>query len=115
MDHFDWSKIPQEQLNSRFSRKFVHGEKIMVAQLFLLKGCVVPEHSHESEQLSMVVTGTLKFRLGGEERIVTTNQIVLIPSNLVHTVEALEDTLAYDIFSPIRQDWLEKTDSYLRK
>jgi len=115
MTHFDWSQIPQEQLNSRFSRKFVNGEKIMLAQLFLLKGCIVPEHSHESEQLSMVVTGTLKFKLDGEERILTTNQMVLIPSNIVHAVEALEDTLVYDIFSPIRRDWLEKTDSYLRK
>lgn len=87
----------------------------MLAQLFLLKGCIVPEHSHESEQLSMVVTGTLKFKLDGEERILTTNQMVLIPSNIVHAVEALEDTLVYDIFSPIRRDWLEKTDSYLRK
>jgi len=87
----------------------------MVAQLFLLKGCIVPEHSHESEQLSMVVTGTLRFKLEGEEMIVTTNQMMLIPSNVVHAVEALEDTLAYDIFSPIRHDWLEKTDSYLRK
>ena len=66
MTHFDWSQIPQEQLNLRFSRKFVYGEKIMAAQLFLLKGCIVPEHSHESEQLSMVVTGTLKFKLEGE-------------------------------------------------
>jgi quercetin dioxygenase-like cupin family protein len=115
MTHFDWSQIPQEQLNPRFSRKFVNGEKIMIAQLFLLKGCLVPEHSHESEQLSMVVAGNVKFKLDGEERIVTSNQMVLIPSNKVHSVEALEDTLVYDIFSPIRLDWLDKTDSYLRK
>jgi len=115
MIHFDWNQIPQEQLNPHFSRKFVNGEKIMIAQLFLKKGCVVPEHSHESEQLSMVVTGNVKFKLDGEERIVTSNQMVLIPSNKVHSVEALEDTLVYDIFSPIRVDWLEKTDSYLRK
>jgi quercetin dioxygenase-like cupin family protein len=115
MIHFDWSQIPQEQVNPHFSRKYVNGEKIMVAQLFLLKGCIVPEHSHDSEQLSMLVTGRLKFRLDDEERILTTNQMVLIPSNKVHSVEALEDTLVYDIFSPIRRDWLEKTDSYLRK
>jgi unsaturated pyranuronate lyase len=115
MTHFDWNEIPQEQMNPRFSRKYVNGEKIMVAQLFLLKGCIVPEHSHDSEQLSMLVTGRLKFWLEGEERILTTNQMVLIPSNKVHSVEALEDTLVYDIFSPIRTDWLEKTDSYLRK
>ena len=115
MIQFDWSQIPQEQLNPRFSRKFVNGEKIMIAQLFLLKGCIVPEHSHESEQLSMVVTGKVKFKLEGEEQLLAASQMVLIPSNKIHAVEALEDTLVYDIFSPIRQDWLDKSDSYLRK
>ena len=60
MQDFDWSRLPQEQLNEKFSRKFVHGEKIMVAQIFLKKGCLVPEHSHESEQMTLVVTGSLR-------------------------------------------------------
>src|SRR6187549_172038 len=54
MQDFDWSRLPQEQLNEKFSRKFIHGEKIMVAQIFLKKGCLVPEHSHESEQMALV-------------------------------------------------------------
>ena len=115
MIHFDWSKVPQEELNPQFSRKFVNGEKIMIAQLFLKKGCIVPDHSHESEQLSMIVNGKVKFKIDGEEQLLDSNQLVLVPSNKVHGVEALEDSLIYDLFSPIRRDWLEKTDSYLRK
>jgi quercetin dioxygenase-like cupin family protein len=115
MQDFDWSCLPQEQLNEKFSRKFIHGEKIMVAQLFLKKGCVVPEHSHESEQMTLVVTGSLRFQFGTEENIVRSNQAMNIPSRVKHAVIALEDTLVYDIFSPIRHDWLAGDDAYLRK
>ena len=115
MQDFDWSLLPQEQLNEKFSRKFVHGEKIMVAQIFLKKDCLVPEHSHESEQMTLVVTGSLRFQFGPEQKVVGTNQAMNIPSNVKHAVVALEDTLAYDIFSPIRHDWLAGDDAYLRK
>jgi quercetin dioxygenase-like cupin family protein len=115
MQEFDWSLLPQEHLNEKFSRKLVHGEKIMVAQIFLKKGCVVPEHHHESEQMTLVVTGSLRFQFGAEERTVGSNQAMNIPSSVKHAVVALEDTLAYDIFSPIRHDWLAGDDAYLRK
>ena len=115
MQDFDWSRLPQEQLNEKFSRKFIHGEKIMVAQIFLKKGCLVPEHSHESEQMALVVTGSLRFQFGPVEKVVGTNQAINIPSNVKHAVVALEDTLAFDIFSPIRHDWLAGDDAYLRK
>lgn len=115
MQHFDWSEIPQEQLNPNFSRKFGYGEKVMIAQIFLHKGCLVPEHSHESEQLTLIVAGALKFNVAGEERILRPNQLLCIPSSAKHWVEALEDTLAYDLFSPIRLDWLAGSDAYLRK
>ena len=115
MQAFDWSGLAQEQLNEKFSRKFVYGEKIMVAQIFLKKGCLVPEHHHESEQMTLVVTGLLRFQFGPEEKVVGTNHAMNIPSNVKHAVVALEDTLAYDIFSPIRHDWLAGDDAYLRK
>jgi quercetin dioxygenase-like cupin family protein len=115
MHSFKWDEIPQEHLNEKLSRKFIHGENIMVAQLFLKQGCVVPDHSHKSEQMSLIVTGALKFKIGEEEKILRSNQAVRIPSCLTHSVMALEDTLVYDIFSPIRHDWLSGDDSYLRK
>ncbi len=67
MQHFDWSEIPQEQLNPNFSRKFVYGEKVMIAQIFLHKGCLVPEHSHESEQLTLIVEGLSSLMLQGKK------------------------------------------------
>jgi len=87
----------------------------MLAQVYLEKGCIVPKHSHENEQITWIVEGALHFRLGenGEEEVtVRAGEVLHIPSNLPHQAEALEDTLDVDIFSPIRQDWLDHTDSY---
>jgi quercetin dioxygenase-like cupin family protein len=87
----------------------------MVAQVFLKKDAVVPEHQHESEQLTYIVDGALKFQLEGREVIVRKGEVLRIPSNVPHRAVALEDTLDVDIFSPIRTDWLTKDDSYLRR
>ncbi len=115
MHHLKWSNIPQEQLNEKLSRKYVSGEQITVAQLFLQKGCLVPQHSHVSEQVSLIVIGCLKFLIEGQEIIVRSSELLQIPSNARHSAEALEDTLVYDVFSPVRQDWLKGDDSYLRR
>ncbi len=115
MKHLDWGLIPQEQLNDKLSRKFISGERITIAQLFLHKGCLVPEHSHESEQICLVMTGCLKFHVEGQIQLVKTHQMLQIPSSLRHSVEALEDSMVYDIFSPVRQDWVDGDDNYLRK
>ena len=115
MEHFKWDAMPKDQLNSKFWRKLVTGEKAMMAQIFLGKGFVVPEHHHESEQVSYIVQGALKFKLEGKEIVVRSGEVLLIPSNVPHSAEALEDTLDFDIFSPIRKDWLDGSDAYLRK
>jgi quercetin dioxygenase-like cupin family protein len=115
MQQFDWSQLPQEQVSEKFSRKFLSGERITLAQLFLKKGCIVPEHHHSSEQISFVVTGRLRFTLEGREVIRISNQLISIPSQVPHSVEAIEDTLVYDIFSPIREDWIKGEDAYLRR
>jgi unsaturated pyranuronate lyase len=115
MKHFKWDTVTKEQLNPKFWRKLVTGEKAMLAQIFLGKGFVVPEHHHESEQISYIVQGALKFHLEGKEIVVRAGEVLLIPSNVPHSAEALEDTIDFDIFSPIRQDWLTGKDDYLRK
>ena len=115
MQQLVWESVRKEVLNDKLSRKLVTGMRAMVAQLSLARGCVVPTHQHESEQISMIMEGALKFELEGREVIVQAGEVLVIPSQLPHSALALEDTLAYDIFSPIRQDWLNGTDTYLRK
>ena len=75
----------------------------------------MPVHHHENEQMSYVLEGALKFDIGGQEVIVRKGEIVHIPSNVPHGVVALEDTLNFEIFVPVRQDWLTGQDNYLRK
>jgi quercetin dioxygenase-like cupin family protein len=110
-----WDDVPQEQVNEMLSRRLVSGEREMVAQITMKKGCFVPEHSHESEQITWVFKGALRFRIEGREIVVGENEVLHIPSNVPHEAFALDETFEVDIFSPIRQDWLDKTDDYLRR
>src|SRR6266478_8787379 len=110
-----WNSVELETMSDVISRKVISGEKAMVAQVFLKKDAVVPEHHHESEQITYIVEGALKFELEGKVVIVRKGEVLLIPSFVPHRVVALEDTLDVDIFAPIRTDWLTKNDAYLRR
>jgi len=102
-------------LNDKLARKVISGEKITMAQIFLAKDAVVPLHHHEQEQVSSVMTGALRFELEGKEMVLRAGEVLLIPSNVPHRVVALEDSMALDVFSPIRSDWLTGNDAYLRR
>ena len=115
MQLLGWENVKKEILNDKLWRKLVTGEKVMVAQLWLFKDCVIPLHQHESEQISLVLQGALKFELEGREVTVHAGEVLVIPSNVPHRALAIEDTVGFDVFSPIRHDWLNGTDSYLRK
>ena len=112
--HTSLDSVPMEQMSDIISRKLVYGERAMLAHVFLKKGAVVPEHHHESEQITYILEGALKFEIEGKEIIVGKGQVLRIPSFVPHRAVALEDTLDLDIFSPIRHDWLKKDDAYLR-
>jgi quercetin dioxygenase-like cupin family protein len=107
-------ELPEEQLTPRFARRFFTGEKITVAFLTMKKDCIVPLHQHDSEQFSFIASGALHFVIGGEEVTVRAGQMVEIPSNVPHSAVALEDTTGIDVFSPIRRDWVDGSDHYLR-
>jgi quercetin dioxygenase-like cupin family protein len=115
--HYRWDEMPRESVNPLLDRRLITGERMMLAHVYLKKGCVVPRHSHENEQLTYVLEGALHFWLGedeSEEVVVRAGEVLTIPSNLPHKALALEDTLDVDIFSPPREDWLAGTDAYLR-
>jgi len=111
---YNWSQIPEEQLNDLVARQMIHGETMTIARIHLRKGAVVPLHQHPNEQISMVEHGRLRFVISGQEQIVQGGDMVAIPPNAPHLVEALEDSLATDLFSPIREDWIRGDDAYLR-
>ena len=114
---YAWDQLPRETVSPLLDRRLIVGDRMMLAHVYLKKGCIVPKHNHENEQLTYILEGALRFSIGddGEEIVdVRAGEVLCIPSHVWHQAEALEDTLDVDVFTPPRQDWLEKTDSYLR-
>ena len=115
---YRWEDLPKEQLKPDLGRRLILTERLMLAHVYLEKGCVVPKHSHENEQLTYILEGLLRFSLGDDESEVVdvaAGEVLHIPSNLPHKAEAIETTLDVDIFCPPRQDWLDGSDAYLRR
>ena len=113
-----WEEMEREFVVDGIERRLVTGERMMLAHVYLKRGAVVPLHSHDNEQLTYILEGALRFWIGkdgGDELVVSAGEVLHIPSNVPHKAEALEDTLDVDVFSPPRQDWLDKTDDYFRR
>jgi quercetin dioxygenase-like cupin family protein len=116
LQYVPWNSVLLEDLTPLLQRQFVVGQEIMLARVLLKKGCIVPEHSHHNEQITYILEGALRFTLNGDE-VVTVNagEMLVIPSNVKHSAEALVDTIDLDVFAPPREDWIQGTDAYLRK
>lgn len=115
---YRWEDLPRETVNPLLDRRLITGDRMMLAHVYLKKGCIVPKHRHENEQLTYILEGALRFSIGddgAEQVVVRAGEVLHIPSNVWHEAEALEDTLDVDIFDPPRQDWLDKSDAYLRR
>ncbi len=113
-----WDAMPREEVSGTLSRRLIIGKRMMLAHVYLKRGCVVPRHQHDNEQLTYILEGALHFWIGedeSEEVVVRAGEVLHIPSMVFHKAEALEDTLDVDIFSPPRQDWIDKSDAYLRR
>jgi quercetin dioxygenase-like cupin family protein len=115
---YRWDSMKKERVSDMLERRLITGDRVMLAHVYLKKGCIVPKHSHENEQLTYILEGALKFWIGEdgiEEITVSAGEVLLIPSHVPHKAEALEETLDIDVFSPPRQDWIDKKDDYLRR
>lgn len=115
---YRWNDMPKENLTELLDRRLITSDRMMLAHVYLKKGAIVPQHSHENEQLTYILEGVLRFWIGEDEAEVVdvrAGEVLVIPSHVKHKAEALEDTLDVDIFCPPRQDWLDKTDDYLRQ
>lgn len=111
---YSWAEVLTEQMNPLFTRQFVTGDQAMLAKIVMKKGCIVPMHHHPNEQISLIVSGSLEFIIAGVSKTVNAGEILIIPAGLPHSAIAHEDMEGLDVFAPPRQDWLDKTDSYLR-
>jgi quercetin dioxygenase-like cupin family protein len=109
-----WNQVEREKLNPLIDREMVVGHQVMLARVLMKKGAHVPLHHHHNEQVTYILEGALKFALDGQEVVVRAGEVLCIPPNMPHEAWALEETIDLDVFNPPRQDWLNKTDDYLR-
>jgi quercetin dioxygenase-like cupin family protein len=114
LKHIPWKQVEREKLNPLIDREMLTGEKIMLARVLMKKGAHVPLHHHHNEQVTYILEGALKFAVDGKQIVVKAGEVLCIPPNMPHEAWALEDTVDLDVFDPPRQDWLDKTDDYLR-
>jgi quercetin dioxygenase-like cupin family protein len=84
------------------SRQRVLGEKAMISRVVLEQGCDVPVHSHDNEQVSVIISGRLRFTLGDEATVreVVAGEVLMLPSGCPHGAYAVEETVVLDIFAP---------------
>ena len=117
VSHYKWEEMPIEEVTPLLGRRLITGDGMMLAHVYLKKGCIVPRHNHHNEQLTYIISGKLRFWIGEEGTQVIdvgAGEVLHLPSMIFHKAEALEDTLDVDIFNPPREDWINKTDDYLR-
>lgn len=115
--HYRWADLTADNLKGSITRRMITGDAMMIAEVRLAKGDVVPQHAHHNEQITYITQGALHFKLGADqdrEVTVRAGEVLVIPPHVPHSAEALEDTIDIDVFSPPREDWLNGTDAYLR-
>lgn len=118
LEKLSWENIPTETVNPSMERKIVSGEKMMIARMKFKDGFLVPLHNHVHEQITQVISGSIRFWFGETKDQVMdlhAGELVVIPSDLPHEALMIGDVEEIDSWAPPRQDWLDKTDDYLRK
>ena len=91
-----WDEIALEKVTEMLSRKIVSGDREMLVQSYVKRGCLVPMHAHDSEQMTYVLQGALRVMLDGEEATVREGGVAVIPARVTHQAEALEDTFVIE-------------------
>jgi len=103
---YRWSEVAEDNPIPLLTRRMVKGEQALVAQVKLAKGCQVATHSHASEQIAIHVSGRVRWAIGEpgsatfEEREMVGGEVMVLPSNVVHSVYAIEDTVILDVLAP---------------
>ena len=107
MQTFKWDTVATEQVTDNIKRRIIVGTKEMLVRWELNKGALVARHSHPHEQIVVMMHGKLRLIVGDAETIMGRDDIAVIPPNVPHEAQALEDTVVMDIFSPPREDFLD--------
>lgn len=114
MQAISWEQLENEKLNDKINRQMTHGVNCTIGRLVMRSGGYVPRHSHENEQISLVLDGCMRFIFDDGETLLRPGQVLVIPPHVPHAAQAVEDSSAVDFFTPRREDWIRKEDAYLR-
>jgi len=87
-------------------KTLVYGEKTLLSEFHLQKDSLLPNHSHPNEQTGYLVSGHMRLIIGGETFEVEPGDSWSVPADLEHRAEILEDSVAIEVFSPVREDYL---------
>lgn len=105
MPHYHLNDLPEREIVPGFHGRFVHSDKLTLANWRIKQDAVLPEHSHPQEQISQVLAGELEITMQGETYRLTPGQVLLIPSGVVHSGRAVTACEVLDIFHPARDDY----------
>ncbi len=115
MGFYDWDKMKPEEITELYTRKVATGDNLTVARIEVMQWAVTQPHRHENEEVIMVLKGAWRFYLPDGEITLYPNQMLSIPAGVEHSSEALEDTIAIDICTPTRRDWVSGEDRFLHR
>ncbi len=103
-----WNEVESETVNPVIGRKVIAGDRLMIVRHEMKKGAVIPLHQHVHEQITWIQTGRVRLWAGGTETDLEADGVSCVPSDAPHKLEALEDTVAFDVFTPLREDFMKK-------
>jgi len=107
--HLNWSTIPVEYPSEGIERQMVVGEQMMICRFRFAPFLVTPEHTHPHEQMSLVISGRVRFFVEGKERNASPGDVLHFPPNCLHGATMMdEEVVLIDIFTPLREDFLGK-------
>jgi quercetin dioxygenase-like cupin family protein len=117
MQTISWTDIPEERINENTTRKMFWGENIMVTRWELKPNAALPVHDHVSEQVTMVHEGSVTLVFPGEEKVtLRSGDMLVIPPSKPHGVEVgPQGCTVMDLFSPLRQDFIDGSAAYLSR
>ncbi len=100
-------EIPWETVAEGVKRKIMaYDERLMVVKVSFAKGGIGSLHQHPHSQITHVESGIFEVEIGGEKKVLSTGDAFYIPPNVLHGAVCLEDGVLIDVFSPMREDFI---------
>lgn len=112
---YDFENMPIEILSDKISRQYIYSGESMLVKWIFKKGAEVPLHHHVNEQITWITEGSVRVFSQGKEFTIKAGEVIIFPPHVPHEFLALEDTIDIDFFTPVREDWINQSSTYLQK